>query len=287
MTKSDGFVIVDKPPGVSSHDVVNQLRKFFNTKAVGHAGTLDPMATGVLVLGINKATKLLTFCVGDQKSYQATIRLGVATNTDDATGEIINQTNASHLTELEIEQALAKFRGEIEQVPSQFSAKKIKGKKAYQLARQGETVELAPKKISITKLEKSSFLKKDDYLEVAVLVECSSGTYIRALARDLGDLLKVGGHLTQLRRLVSGRFSEKDCTDLSDPKIIPITQIAQMLFSTVSITSEQAKDLQMGRKVSLATENTQLQAAIDPANQLIALVEKSEDKIAPKLVFGV
>jgi tRNA pseudouridine55 synthase len=287
MTNSDGFVIVDKPPGVSSHDVVNQLRRLFNTKAVGHAGTLDPMATGVLVLGINKATKLLTFCVGDKKSYQATIRFGAATNTDDAMGEIINQTSAAHLTELEIEQALEKFIGEIEQVPSQFSAKKIKGKKAYQLARQGETVELAAKQVLITKLEKISFSKIDEYVDVEVLVDCSSGTYIRALARDLGETLKVGGHLTKLRRLVSGRFNETDCTNLTDPKIIPITQIAEMLFSTVSITSEQAKDLQMGRKVSLATENTDLQAAIDQDNQLIALVQKSEDKIAPKLVFGV
>lgn len=287
MTISDGFVIVDKPQGVTSHDVVNQLRKFFNTKAVGHGGTLDPMATGVLVLGINKATKLLTFCLGDDKAYRATIRLGAATNTDDAMGEIIKQINAAQITELAVEQALAQFMGEIAQVPSQFSAKKIKGKKAYQFARKGETVELAPKKVSIKKLEKISFSQIAEYVDVEVLVECSSGTYIRALARDLGELLKVGGHLIQLRRLACGRFSEKDCTELSSPKLIAITQIAQMLFSTVSITAEQAKDLQMGRKVTLATKIPQLQAAIDQANQLIALVEKSEDKIAPKLVFGV
>jgi tRNA pseudouridine55 synthase len=287
MNQPDGFVIVDKPIGITSHDVVNKLRRFFNTKAVGHAGTLDPMASGVLVLGVNKATKLLTFCVGDEKTYRATIRLGEATDTDDATGQIISNQSAKHLTESEIDQALAEFVGEIEQVPSTFSAIKVKGKKAYQLAREGKPVELKSRKVTIKKIEKISQTNIQDYIDVAVIVECSSGTYIRAIARDLGERLKVGAHLTQLHRSKSGRFSDSICSNLEDLKIIPINEIAKELFQIVNISSEQAKDLQMGRQISFETDNSQLQAAIDPTDQLIALVEKSQDKLAPKLVFGV
>ncbi len=287
MSNHDGFVIVDKPIGVTSHDVVNKLRKFFNTKAVGHAGTLDPMATGVLVLAINKATKLLTYCVGDDKTYLATIRLGAASDTDDATGTITSTTSAKGLTTETIERALEFFKGEISQIPSSYSAVKINGKKAYQLARQGETVELKPRNITIYNLVKKSQTIVDDFLDLEVEITCSSGTYIRAIARDLGEKLKVGGHLTKLHRVSSGRFSIADCTDLTDPKVIPLTQIAQQLFTTISINAEQAKDLQMGRKISIETQNPQLQAAIDDNNQLIALVEKSQDKLAPKLVFGV
>jgi tRNA pseudouridine55 synthase len=287
MSNHDGFVIVDKPIGVTSHDVVNKLRKFFNTKAVGHAGTLDPMATGVLVLAINKATKLLTYCVGDDKTYLATIRLGAASDTDDATGTIISTQSAKKLTVDQIDKALDEFSGEISQIPSSYSAIKINGKKAYQLARQGETVELKPRNITIYNLVKKSQIAVDDFFDLEVEITCSSGTYIRAIARDLGEKLKVGGHLTKLHRVSSGRFSQSDCTALTDPKVIPLTQIAQQLFTTISISAEQAKDLQMGRKINIETQNPQLQAAIDENNQLIALVEKSQDKLAPKLVFGV
>lgn len=286
MSPTDGFVIVDKPQGKTSHDVVNTLRKFFNTRAIGHAGTLDPMATGILVLGVNKATRLLTFCVGDDKTYSATIRLGESTDTDDATGKIIDKSSIAKLTKNDIEKAIIEFIGEIEQIPSTYSAIKIKGKKAYELARQGEAVELKPRKVTIKKFDLLNYLPNQDTIDLEVLVECSSGTYIRALARDLGAKLNTGAHLTKLHRKQSGRFSESDVTELTNPKIIPLVEVAKLLFPIIQITQEQAKDLSQGRKVLLASEQSQLQAAIDPQDQLIALVEKQEDKIAPKLVFG-
>lgn len=287
MTSTDGFVIVDKPKDLTSHDVVNNMRKFFNTRSIGHAGTLDPMATGVLVLGVNKATRLLTFCVGDDKTYKATIRLGEATDTDDAMGKITQTTSTSELTEEEINNAIKELTGEIEQTPSNYSAIKIKGKKAYELAREGKEVELTPRKVTISKFEILNTTKNKNTIDLDVIVECSSGTYIRALARDLGQKLNVGGHLTQLRRTRSGKFSEADFSDLENPKIISMSIIAKQLFPSIQITLEEAKDLKLGRRLSRTTEITQLQAAIDSNDQLIALVQLEADKIAPKVVFGV
>ena len=286
MNSTDGFVIVDKPKDLTSHDVVNKLRKFFNTRSIGHSGTLDPMATGVLVLGVNKATRLLTFCVGDDKTYKATIRLGEATDTDDATGSITETATTKDLTEESIKSAIKELTGTIEQIPSSYSAIKIKGKKAYELAREGKEVELSSRKVTIKKFEILNTTKNENTLDLEVLVECSSGTYIRALARDLGQKLKVGGHLTKLRRIQSGKFNEADFTDLENPKIIPITAIAKQLFPSIEITFDEAKDLQFGRKLNRSTNNSLLQAAIDPNDQLIALVQLESDKIAPKVVFG-
>ena len=286
MNSTDGFVIVDKPKDLTSHDVVNKLRKFFNTRSIGHAGTLDPMATGVLVLGVNKATRLLTFCVGDDKTYKATIRLGEATDTDDAMGTIKETATTKDLTEESMKSAIKELTGTIEQIPSSYSAIKIKGKKAYELAREGKEVELTSRKVTIKKFEILNTTKNEKTLDLEVLVECSSGTYIRALARDLGQKLKVGGHLTKLRRIQSGKFSEADFTDLENPKIIPITAIAKQLFPSIEITFDEAKDLQLGRKLNRSTDNSLLQAAIDPNDQLIALVQLESDKIAPKVVFG-
>ena len=287
MISPDGFVIVDKPKDLTSHDVVNKLRKFFNTRAIGHAGTLDPMATGVLVLGVNKATRLLTFCVSDDKTYTATIRLGESTDTDDATGETIEKNSTKNLTAQVIQDAIKQLTGQIEQIPSTFSAIKIKGKKAYELAREGKKVELKPRSVTIKKFELLKTTENEDTVDLEVLVECSSGTYIRALARDLGKILKVGGHLTQLRRLQSGQFSEQNFTDLENPKLIPLNKIAEKLFPIFQISESEAKDLIMGRKLNKSSQISGLQAAIDPNNQLIALVQAEADKIAPKLVFGV
>lgn len=287
MNSPDGFVIVDKPKDLTSHDVVNKLRKFFNTRSIGHAGTLDPMATGVLVLGINKATRLLTFCVGDDKTYEATIRLGEATDTDDATGEVIQKTSTKDLGPEIIQSAISQLTGEIEQIPSTYSAIKIKGKKAYELAREGKEVELSARKITIKKFEIQKTTINEETIDLEVIVDCTSGTYIRALARDLGNALQVGGHLTALRRTRSGKFSELDFTDLANPKLIPLAEVAKQLFSTIEITESEAKDLVLGRKISKRTQSPELQAAIDPRGQVIALVQLEADKIAPKVVFGV
>ncbi len=287
MNSPDGFVIVDKPKDLTSHDVVNKLRKFFNTRSIGHAGTLDPMATGVLVLGVNKATRLLTFCVGDDKTYEATIRLGEATDTDDATGEIIQKTSTKDLGQEAIQSAILELTGEIEQIPSTYSAIKVKGKKAYELAREGKEVELTARKVTIKKFEIQKTTINEDTIDLEVIIDCTSGTYIRSLARDLGKTLQVGGHLTVLRRTRSGKFSEKDFTDLANPKLIPLAKVAKQLFSSIEITESEAKDLTHGRKISKSTQNSELQAAIDPKGQVIALVQLEADKIAPKVVFGV
>lgn len=287
MNSPDGFVIVDKPKDTTSHDVVNKLRKFFNTRSVGHAGTLDPMATGVLVLGINKATRLLTFCVGDDKTYKATIRLGEATDTEDATGEIIQKTSTRELSQEAIQSAISKLTGEIEQIPSSYSAIKIKGKKAYELAREGKEVQLSARTVTIKKFEIQKTTKNKNTIDLDVVIDCTSGTYIRSLARDLGKALQVGGHLIALRRTRSGKFSEKDFTDLTNPQIISLARVAKQLFSTIEITESEANDLTHGRKIFKTTKSPELQAAIDPKGEVIALVQLEADKIAPKVVFGV
>ena len=217
-----GLLVIDKPQGLTSHDVVSRVRRLAHTRKVGHGGTLDPMATGVLVIGIGKATKLLTWVSGHSKEYRATIRFGVATNTDDAEGVAIAAVGCASLSEEQLEAALAPLRGDIMQVPSTVSAIKVNGKRAYALARAGEDVELAARPVRISRLEVLApprpawcILDEPDpetapdgavapgsvrVVDVDVVVECSSGTYVRALARDAGEALDVGAHLTALRR---------------------------------------------------------------------------------------
>lgn len=195
-----GLVVVDKPAGMTSHDVVGRCRRIFATRRVGHAGTLDPMATGVLVLGIERATKILGLLTATSKSYAATIRLGQSTSTDDAEGELLQSISADHVTDQEIGAALAGLRGDIKQVPSTVSAIKIGGRRSYQLAREGQTVELAARPVRIDRFEVLATRRAGGVIDLDVEVDCSSGTYIRALARDLGAALGVGGHLTALRR---------------------------------------------------------------------------------------
>jgi len=209
-TAPDGLVVVDKPAGWTSHDVVARMRRLARTKKVGHAGTLDPMATGVLVLGIGRATRLLTYVVGADKEYTATIRLGVATTTDDAEGETVTVADASSVTRAAIDSGVAILTGPIQQVPSSVSAIKVNGKRAYAMVRAGESVELAARAVTIHRFEvhdvRAASADGVAVLDVDVTVECSSGTYIRALARDLGDGLGVGGHLTALRRTRVGGY---------------------------------------------------------------------------------
>ena len=201
-----GLVVVDKPGGMTSHDVVGRCRRFFGTRKVGHAGTLDPMATGVLVVGIERATKILGLIAGTSKTYTATIRLGQSTSTDDAEGEPLQTVSAAHVTDEEIMAAVAALRGDIEQIPSAVSAIKIGGKRAYQLAREGQAVELAARRVRIDRFDVLAMRRHGDLIDVDAEVDCSSGTYIRALARDIGAALQVGGHLTALRRTRVGDF---------------------------------------------------------------------------------
>ena len=191
---ASGLVLIDKPQGITSFDVVAQLRKKLNTRKIGHAGTLDPMATGLMLLGVNQGTKLLQFLIGMDKQYLATIRLGASTVSDDAEGELIAESDASEISSDQVDEQIAKLTGAISQVPSSVSAKKIDGKRAYDLVREGVEVELKPKEVLISRFERISELRASGtYVDFDVVVDCSSGTYIRALARDIGTALGVGG----------------------------------------------------------------------------------------------
>ena len=220
-----GLLVVDKDPGMTSHDVVSRVRRLAHTRKVGHAGTLDPMATGVLVLGINRATRLLTWVTGHSKTYEATIRLGVGTTTDDAEGEITQALGCADLADEDLEAAIAPLRGDIEQVPSTVSAIKIDGRRAYALVREGVEVEIPARPVHIERLDvvgtpREELIGRDGrpltVTDVDVHVECSSGTYVRALARDIGQALGVGAHLTSLRRSEVGAFTLSDAETLGD-----------------------------------------------------------------------
>jgi tRNA pseudouridine55 synthase len=286
-----GFVIVDKPAGMTSHDVVHQIRKLANTKKVGHAGTLDPDATGVLVVGLGKATRLLTFIVADNKTYQATIRLGQSRTTDDAQGEIIETKNCEKITEEAIKKELDKFVGDIQQIPSSVSAIKVDGKRAYDLVRQGEKVELAPRSVHISAIDVHEIKKIDEFIDVAVTVHCSSGTYIRAIARDLGNSLQVGGHLTNLRRTQSGQWSITNANKLTDLKpgslpIISMAQVATSIFPSVTIGRAETEDFIHGRSVRTTHTPAETIAVIDKTPSLIALAHGDGLTLKPHVVFA-
>jgi tRNA pseudouridine55 synthase len=286
-----GFVIVDKPSGMTSHDVVHQIRKLANTKKVGHAGTLDPDATGVLVIGLGKATRLLTFIVADNKTYQATIRLGQSRTTDDAQGEIIETKSCEKITDEAIKNELDKFVGDIQQIPSSVSAIKVDGKRAYDLVRQGEKVELAPRSVHISAIDVHEIKKIDEFIDVAVTVHCSSGTYIRAIARDLGNSLQVGGHLTNLRRTQSGQWSITNANKLTDLKpgslpIISMAQVATSIFPTVTIGQAETEDFIHGRSVRTTHTPAETIAVIDKNPSLIALAHGDGLTLKPHVVFA-
>ena len=201
-----GLLVVDKPAGITSHDVVSRLRRLLRTRRIGHAGTLDPMATGVLVCGVERATKLLGHLALETKAYLATIRLGGVTSTDDSQGEPLGGADASGLGEADLRAGIAALTGDIQQVPSTVSAVKVAGRRAYELARAGQSVQLAARPVTVSRFDLLSTRRGSGVSDLDVLVECSSGTYVRALARDLGAALGVGGHLTALRRTRVGPF---------------------------------------------------------------------------------
>jgi tRNA pseudouridine55 synthase len=247
-----GLVIVDKPAGMTSHDVVGRCRRLFGTRKVGHAGTLDPMATGVLVIGIERATKILGLLTATDKSYAATIRLGRTTTTDDAEGEAVQDISARDVSDEQVRAAVAELCGNIEQVPSAVSAIKVGGQRAYKLAREGQTVELAARPVRIDRFDVLDIRRTGEFVDVDVDVDCSSGTYIRALARDVGVTLGVGGHLTALRRTRVGRYGLDEAHTLDElaerPQLSYSLDTACLVgFPRRDLTPEETEDVRHGR----------------------------------------
>lgn len=243
-----GLVLVDKPAGWTSHDVVARLRKLAGTRRVGHAGTLDPMATGVLVLGVERATKLLGLLALRDKGYTATVRLGQSTVTDDAEGEVVGGASADEISADAVRGGLAALTGDIEQVPSAVSALKVAGQRAYARVRAGEQVTLPPRRVTVDRLDLLALRRPGPgLLDVDVVVECSSGTYVRALARDLGAALGVGGHLTALRRTRVGPFPLDAChtleelATLENPVSVPLDQAVVEGFQRRDLSAEEAR----------------------------------------------
>jgi tRNA pseudouridine55 synthase len=271
-----GLVIVDKPAGVTSHDVVGRCRRIFGTRKVGHAGTLDPMATGVLVVGIERATKILGLLTATDKSYAATIRLGQTTSTEDAEGEILQSVSADRVTDAQIEDAVAALRGEIAQIPSAVSAIKVGGKRAYRLVREGQAVNLASRSVRIDRVDVLAVRRHDGLVDLDVEVDCSSGTYIRALARDVGVALGVGGHLTALRRTRVGRFGLDQARTLDDLADQPqlsysLDEACLQSFPRRDLTAEEAESASHGRALEPAGIDG-VYAATAPDGHVIALL---------------
>ncbi|MFB8190237.1 tRNA pseudouridine(55) synthase TruB [Microbacterium sp. NPDC055988] len=281
---SPGILLVDKPAGMTSHDVVARTRRAFGTRKVGHAGTLDPMATGLLVIGIEGATRLLTYIVGADKTYEATIRLGQSTGTDDAEGEILATAEPeawSAVTDAAVDAGILALTGEISQVPSSVSAIKVDGRRAYDRVRAGEEVVLAARDVVVSRFEVSARRQQDGFLDLDVIVDCSSGTYIRSLARDLGASLGVGGHLTALRRTRVGPFEVSDALGLDSlegARTLTPAAAAGRILPVLDVSAEEARDLRHGKRLldqagrlDGAGANT---AAIDPDGVLVGIVEK-------------
>jgi tRNA pseudouridine55 synthase len=290
MTTS-GLTVVDKPAGLTSHDVVARMRRLAGTRRVGHAGTLDPMATGVLVLGVEKATRLLHHLVLTDKAYTATIRLGVATTTDDAEGEPVGGASARALADDAVRAAMPALTGHIEQVPSAVSAIKVAGRRAYARARAGEAVALAARPVTVHRFEAIAFRRPaPDLLDADVEVECSSGTYVRALARDLGAALDVGGHLTSLRRTRVGPFTLAhartldELARLDDPVTMPLAVAVRAALPVREITSHEARELSYGRAVPAAGIGGTY-GAFAPDGTVVALLADRGDVARPVLVF--
>ena len=275
-TPPPGIVVVDKPAGMTSHDVVGRCRRLFGTRKVGHAGTLDPMATGVLVVGIERATKILGLLTATDKSYAATIRLGQSTSTEDAEGELLQSVPADDVTDAAIDEAVARLRGDIEQVPSAVSAIKVDGQRAYKLAREGKTVELAARPVRIDRFEVLATRRHDSVVDVDVEVDCSSGTYIRALARDVGATLGVGGHLTALRRTKVGRFGLGEAHTLEHLADAPqlsysLDAACLLVFPRRELTAEEAESASHGRALEPAGIDG-VYAAVAPGGHVVALL---------------
>ncbi len=302
---AEGLLVVDKPSGWTSHDVVGRVRRLCGTRRVGHAGTLDPMATGVLVVGIERATKLLTFLVGCDKSYQATIRLGMATRTDDAEGEVMSIAPPGRVVDLSdsaLRAAAAQLVGDIMQVPSAVSAIKVDGERAYARVRRGDDVELPARPATVHRFDMPAMRRGESalgpYLDVDVEVDVSSGTYVRALARDLGAALGVGGHLTALRRTRVGRFAIESATTMEDLgrireeqgvpalPIVSLADAAAAQFPVRRLTADESADLGYGRRIlRIGDEPRAVVAALGPSGDLVAMLDESQPVCRSHVVF--
>lgn len=277
-----GILLVDKPAGLTSHDVVARTRRAFGTRRVGHAGTLDPMATGLLVVGIEGATRLLTYIVGAGKTYEATIRLGQTTGTDDADGEITAHADATawaDVSDARIAAEISALTGEISQVPSAVSAIKVDGRRAYDRVRAGEEVVLAARDVVVSRFDVIGERSGDGIRDLDVIVDCSSGTYIRSLARDLGAALGVGGHLTSLRRTRVGSFDVADAVGIDSLEGAPVltpAQAAELILPVLAVSADEARDLRHGKRLSgqAGRIDAPLVAAIDDQGVLVGVVEK-------------
>jgi len=296
MTVASGLIVVDKPGGMTSHDVVARVRRLAGTRRVGHAGTLDPMATGVLVIGVEKATRLLGYLTLTEKTYVATIRLGQSTTTDDAEGEPAGGSPATDLAPGALDAEIAELTGDIWQVPPGVSAIKVNGQRAYKLTRAGAAPELAARPVSVFEFSVTDVRRSGDFLDADAVIRCSSGTYIRALARDLGAALGVGGHLTALRRTAVGPYDLAQAHTLAELEggaaawITPLADAAAVAFPRLDLTAEDARRLAQGARLPLPSgdwpEPGVPVAAFDPDAELVALVTAESGSLRSLAVFA-
>jgi tRNA pseudouridine55 synthase len=285
-----GLVIVDKPAGMSSHDVVAAMRRIARTRKVGHAGTLDPMATGVLVIGVERATRVLGRLSGGDKSYRATIRLGEATDSDDATGEVRDRADASVVGEAALHAAVSRLTGQIQQVPSTISAVKVAGERAYRLARAGAQVDLTARQVTVSRFAVLGIARGPATLDVDVEVDCSTGTYVRALARDLGAALGVGGHLTRLRRTRVGPFGLESAATLealaNELIVLPLREVAGRLFPRRDLDPAAARIVAHGGWIpALPGAGPGPAAAFAPDGAFLGLLEDRNGRSWPTVMF--
>lgn len=278
-----GVLCVDKPSGLTSHDVVDRVRRRLGVRRVGHAGTLDPMATGVLIIGVGPTTRLLGIIGGHDKEYTATIRLGASTTTDDREGDVIAQATTQdiqHVTDAAIAETVAQFTGALEQRPSAVSAVKVDGKRAYQRVRDGEEVELPTRAVTVEEFTILD-IRRDDAasstaIDVDVRVRCSAGTYIRSLARDVGEELGVGGHLTELRRTRSGTVDVAECVDLDGADLEHVSApgvFARRHLPAVDLNDDQVVRVRNGARVGIDVPGASTVALIGPGEDLVAVVD--------------
>jgi len=282
---TDGLVVVDKPAGWTSHDVVARIRKVSGTRRVGHAGTLDPMATGVLIVGMGRATKLLGHLALHDKDYEATLRLGVQTTTDDAEGDVVATRDASSVTDADLADVVAMFVGDIEQVPAAVSAVKVNGARAYALARKGEPVRLAARPVHVSRFDVVG--RNGD--DVDVCVSCSTGTYVRALARDVGERLGVGAHLTRLRRTRVGAFGLDQAKTLDEVAacfdLVGLDDAVTTAFPRVDVDDEAVRRLCLGQRVESAGLPVGVHGVFGPDGHVVALAEERDHRLKTLVVF--
>lgn len=285
---ANGLLIIDKPAGLTSHQVVGRVRRVYGTRKVGHAGTLDPMATGVLIVGLNRATRLLGHLALHDKAYRATIRLGASSSTDDAEGELSSRLDASGLSQDAIQAATGPLRGEIMQRPSTVSAIKVGGKRAYARARAGEEVNLASRPVVVSRFEIVGMHLEPPWCDVDVEVECSSGTYVRALARDLGEALGVGGHLSMLRRIRIGAYGLDRAVELDDCEastpLMSMAEAARLSFPVVTVDDQAARDVGFGRSLDVAVPGDPT-GIVGPGGDLLALYRPDGQHSRPVAVL--